>query len=148
MGVALSYTCEDQMDDAERQSLVAAVSAKNSAFKWWAESIHFGADKSAQSGWTKLFRVIPDVNTDLDMAQWDMREIIQFFVEQTKTSGHSWAFSVEGQFLGRVAYGAPDDELETNLAGFGEGLEVAFPEELEALRSKSREEIMAEWPDL
>ncbi len=145
MGVSLGYFSLDQMSEDERSALVARVVKHNESYEWWCEGIWISdepTENGSSFGSTKLFCLIDDENADTYMAYQDIREIVRFFTEESKT-GSGWRLELEDEDFGTIVSGAPDEELKANLEGFLDAFEVDFEE----LGKPDRKAFLKKWSD-
>jgi hypothetical protein len=82
-----------------------------------------------------------DEDTDTYMAYLDVCEIVKFLTSVAHRLGIEWRLEIEGAPFGAVTRAGADSELHGNLSGF---LDM-FPGNFEALRSRPRAEILAQW---
>ena len=144
MGVSLGYRSTKLVSQQDFRQLLALASEANEAYDWWCESIWISdmPDEAGNAfGFTKLFCMIDDEDTDTYMAYLDVCEIVRFLVAASERLGIAWRLEIEGGSLGGVTETGPDNELRGNIAGF---LDM-FPGNFEPLKSRSRKEILAEW---
>jgi hypothetical protein len=87
--------------------------------------------------------MIEDEETDAYMAYLDVCEIIRFLNSIAEKLGIEWRLEIEGSPFGALAVSGPNAELLSNISRF---LEM-FPGNFESLRSRLREEILAEWAE-
>ncbi|MEX0716914.1 MAG: hypothetical protein WD066_10015 [Planctomycetaceae bacterium] len=146
MGVSLGYFSTKPVPLANHRQLLALVAAANEEYDWWCESIWFSdtPDEAGKAfGFTKLFCMIDDEDTDTWMASLDVCRIIRFLTSVAERLGIEWRLEIEGAPFGIVTRAGPDAESQGNSSGF---LDM-FPGAFESLRSRPREEILAEWSD-
>jgi hypothetical protein len=146
MGVSLGYFSTKPVSAANHRELLALATAANAAYDWWCESIWIPEkpdDCGNAFGFTKLFCMIDDADTDTYMAYLDVCEIVRFLTSIAETLGIEWRLEIEGSPLGVATAAGPDAELQGNLSRSLDMLAGDF----EALRSKPRGEILAEWSD-
>jgi hypothetical protein len=146
MGVSLGYTTDSPVTPEVLEQLTFATHEKNRSRDWWCESVwisdEVGPDGGA-FGFTKLFCMIEDDDTDTYMAYLDICEIVRFLQAESVRLGVSWKLEIEASPFGRLTSNGPDRELRENLDTF---LEM-FPGDFESLKSRSREDILAQWSD-
>jgi hypothetical protein len=146
MGVSLGYFSTKPVSEAHHQEIMALASAANEAYEWWCEPIWIsGSLEEAGNvfGFTKLFCLIDDDNTDTYMAYLDVCEIVRFLTSVAERFDVEWRVDIEDSTFGVVTKAGPDEMLEENLSGF---LEM-FPGDFEVLQSQPREAILAKWSD-
>jgi hypothetical protein len=146
VGVSLGYFSTRPVPADEHRQLVALMAEANEAYDWWCESIWI-SEKPDEAGYafgfTKLFCMIDDEDADTYMAYLDVCEIVKFLTSAAQRLGIEWRLEIEGAPFGVVTSAGPDAALQGNLSGF---LDM-FPGDFDALRSRPREEILAEWSD-
>jgi hypothetical protein len=146
MGVSLGYFSTRPVPPADHQWLPALAETTNEAYDWWCESIWI-SEKSDEPGnvfgFTKLFCMIDNEDTDTYMAFLDMCEIVRFLTSVAERLGIEWRLEIEGSPFGAVTRAGPDAALQVNLTG----LIDMFGGDFEALQSRPREETLAEWSD-
>jgi hypothetical protein len=146
MGVSLGYFSTKPVPAADQQQLMARAAEANEMYDWWCESIWIceTPDEAGNAfGFTKLFCMIDDEDTDTYMAYLDVQEIVKFLTSVAKRLGIEWRLEIEGAPFGIVTKAGPNGELQGNLSGF---LDM-FPGDFETLRSLPREKILAAWCD-
>ena len=146
MGVSLGYFSTKPVPPADLRQLLVFAGAANEGYDWWCESIWI-SEKPDEAGnvfgFTKLFCMIDEEDTDTYMAYLDVCEIIKFLTLVAQRLDSEWRLEIEGAPFGVVTKAGPDAALQGNLSGF---LDM-FPGDFDAVRSRSREEILAEWSD-
>jgi hypothetical protein len=146
MGVSLGYTSTKPVRAEAHQRLLARVEQANEAYDWWCESIWIADtpdDLGHAFGFTKLFCMIDDEDTDTYMAYLDVCEVARFLASVAAALDIGWRLEIEGAPLGVVTAAGPDEQLRGSLSGF---LDM-FPGDFDLLRSRPREDILAEWAD-
>jgi hypothetical protein len=146
MGVSLGYFSTKPVPPADLRQLLSLAGAANEAYGWWCESIWFSEkpnETGCAFGFTKLFCMINDDDTDTYMAYLDVCEIVRFLTSVAERLGIEWRLEIEGAPFGIVTRAGPNAELKGNLSGF---LDM-FAGNFETLRSRQRQEILAEWSD-
>jgi hypothetical protein len=146
MAVSLGYVSTKPVPSVGHRQLSALAAAANEAHEWWCEPIWITEkpDEAGNAfGFTKLFCMIDDEDTDTYMAYLDVCEIVKFLTSVAVSLGIEWRLEIEGSPFGVVTRAGPDAELQGNLSGF---LDM-FPGDFESLRSRPREKILAEWSD-
>ena len=147
VGVSLGYFSTRPVPADDHLRLLALVAAEaNEAYDWWCESIWIadGPDEAGNAfGFTKLFCMIDDEDTDTYMAYLDVCEIVRFLTSVAEQLGIEWRLEIEGAPFCVVSRAGPDAALKGNLSEF---LDM-FPGDFDALRSRPRQEILAEWSD-
>jgi hypothetical protein len=117
---------------------------KNGSREWWCESIWICPtldDNGCAFGFSKLFRMIEDEDADTYMAFLDIAEIVKYCSETSRQLEVDWRFEIEDAVFGEVIGGLQTEQLKGSMAGFLNWFSV----DLEALKSKSREQILAQW---
>lgn len=146
MGVSLGYFSTKPISAADHHEILGLARSANAAYDWWCESIWISEkpdDGGNAFGFTKLFCMIDDEDTDTYMAYLDVCEIVRFLNSIAEKFGIEWRLEIEGSPFGVVTVSGPNAEFLGNISGF---LEL-FPGNFESLRSRLREEILAEWAD-
>jgi hypothetical protein len=83
------------------------------------------------------------METDTYMAYLDVCEVVRILTSIAQKLGIEWRLEIEGAPFGTVNEGGPDTELQGNLSGFLDML----PGDFETLRTRTRDEILADWSD-
>jgi hypothetical protein len=146
MGVSLGYFSTMPVPPADHRQLLALAAEADEAYNWWCESIWISEmpDEAGNAfGFTKLFCMIDDEDTDSYMAYLDVCEIVRFLTSVAERVGIEWRLEIEGSLFGVVTGAGPDGELQRNLSGFLD----RFPGNFETLMLRPREEILSEWSD-
>jgi hypothetical protein len=133
MGVSLSYTTAEPVDDAVKAAIVAETAGLQNARDWWCEAITFFAppqDDGRLHGDTKLFlsgystkdggfvEVSPE--EDSLMAYRDACFIIDRLCEWSRKYGLVWTVECAGEEVGVIMGGEPDNGLREFIESFGE----------------------------
>lgn len=146
MGVSLGYQSKRPVAGITLEELQTAIQERNAAREWWSEGIHLFAQPNEAGnlyGSTKLFRMISDSTVDTYMVYLDLLEIADFLASSGKRFGIEWQLDIDGAPLGETSAAGPDPELQETLETF---LDM-FPGDFESLEERSREAILADWPE-
>lgn len=144
MGVSLGYRTIVPVAPGVHREILALATEANTVYEWWCECIWFDDTPSGSGivyGFTKLFCMIDDEDTDTYMAYLDVCEIVRFLTTTAEGVGVEWRLDIEAAPFGAVTRAGPDAELRANLAGF---LDM-FPGNFDTLRSRTRQDILVEW---
>src|SRR6185436_12541491 len=119
MGVSLGYFSTKPVPPAGLQQLQVFAGAANKRYDWWCESIWI-SEKPDEAGnvfgFTKLFCMIDEEDTDTYMAYLDVCEIIKFLTSAAERLGIEWRLEIESAPVGVVTKAGPDAALQDNLS--------------------------------